>query len=105
MRLPIAFRDNQQISLADSTGTTPPTYDLLAKSVQGTGAGQISNAALFAKLLFEWNKMNSTALGLIQGKLNPALWPDYVDVGDATTFWTCLETKYGKAGGANTCSL
>ena len=46
--------------------------------------------------------MNLTALGLIQGKLNPALWPDYVDVGDATTFWTCLETKYGKAGGANT---
>ena len=83
-------------------GTTLPTYDLLAKSVQGTGAGQISDAALFAKLLFEWNKMNLTALGLIQGKLNPALWPDYVDVGDATTFWTRLETKYGKAGGANT---
>ena len=83
-------------------GTTPPTYDLLTKPVQGTGAGQISNAALFAKSLFEWNKMNSTALGLIQGKLNLALWPDYVDVGDAMTFWTHLETKYGKAGGANT---
>ena len=83
-------------------GITLPTYDLLAKSVQGTGAGQISNATLFAKSLFEWNKMNSTALGLIQGKLNPALWPDYVDVGDAATFWTRLETKYGKAGGANT---
>ena len=41
------------------------------------------------------------ALGLIQGKLNPALWPDYIDVGDAATFWTRLETKYGKAGGAN----
>ena len=70
--------------------------------MQGTGAGQISNAALFAKSLFEWNKMNSMAQGLIQGKLNPVLWPDYVDVGDATTFWTHLETKYGKAGGANT---
>ena len=83
-------------------GTTPPTYDLLTKPVQGTAARQISDAALFAKSLFEWNKMNSTALGLIQGKLNPALWPDYVDVGDAATFWTHLETKYGKAGGANT---
>ena len=41
------------------------------------------------------------ALGLIQGKLNPALWPDYIDVGNATMFWTRLETKYGKAGGAN----
>ena len=83
-------------------GTTPPTYDLLAKPMQGTGPRQISDAALFAKALFEWNKMNLTALGLIQGKLNPALWPDYVDVGDAATFWTHLETKYGKAGGAKT---
>ena len=83
-------------------GITPPTYDLLAKPVQGTGAEQISDATLFAKTLFEWNKMNSMALGLIQGKLNPALWPNYVDVRDAATFWTRLETKYRKAGGANT---
>ena len=83
-------------------GISPPTYDLLNRPVQGNAAGQISGAALFAKSLFKWNKMNSTALGLIQGKLNLALWPDYVDVRDAATFWTCLETKYGKAGGANT---
>ena len=57
---------------------------------------------MFTKALFKWNKINSTALGLIQGKLNPALWPNYVDVGDAATFWTHLETKYGKARGANT---
>ena len=83
-------------------GTTPPTYDLLTKPVQGTAPRQISDAALFAKSLFKWNKMNSTALGLIQGKLNPALWPNYVDVRDAAMFWTRRETKYGKAGGANT---
>ena len=70
--------------------------------MQGTATGQISDAVLLAKSLFKWNKMNSTALGLIQGKLNLALWPDYVDVGDAAMFWTHLETKYGKAGGANT---
>ena len=83
-------------------GITPPTYDLLLRPVHGAAAGQIADLALFTKSLAEWNKMNSTALGLIQGKLNPALWPDYVDVGDAATFWTRLETKYGKAGGANT---
>ena len=83
-------------------GTTPLAYDLLTKPVQGTGTRQISDAALFARSLFEWNKLNLTALGLIQGKLNPALWPNYVDVGDAATFWTRLETEYGKAGGANT---
>ena len=82
-------------------GSTLPTYDLPAKPVQGMAPGQISDAALFAKSLFKWNKMNLTALGLIQGKLNLALWPDYVDVRDATMFWTCLETKYGKAEGAN----
>ena len=70
--------------------------------MQGTAPGQISDAALFAKSLFEWNKMNSMALGLIQRKLNPVLWPNYVDVGDVATFWIHLETKYGKAGGANT---
>ena len=83
-------------------GTTLPIYDLLTKPTQGTGPRQISDVALFAKVLFEWSKMNSMALGLIQGKLNPALWPDYVDVRDATTFWTRLETKYRKGGGANT---
>ena len=83
-------------------GTTLPTYDLLAKPVQGTPPRQISDVVLFAKSLFEWDKMNSMALGLIQGKLNPSLWPDYVDVGDAATFWTRLETKYGNARGANT---
>ena len=30
-------------------GSTLPAYDLLAKPVQGTAAGQISDAALFAK--------------------------------------------------------
>ena len=83
-------------------GTTLPTYNLLKKPMQGTGAGQIANAALFVKALFKWNKMNSITLGLIQGKLNPVLWPDYVDVSDAAMFWTHLETKYRKARGANT---
>ena len=83
-------------------GTTPPTYDPLEKPMQGTGAGQIADAALFVKALFKWNKMNSMALGLIQGKLNPVLWPDYINVGDAAMFGTCLETKYGKAREANT---
>ena len=70
--------------------------------MQGTGPGQIANAALLAKALFEWNKMNSMALTLIQGKLNLALWPDYINVSNTAMFWTHLETKYKKARGANT---
>ena len=53
-------------------GITLPTYDLIAKPVQGTGTRQISDAALFVKSLFEWNKMNLTALGLIKGKVEPS---------------------------------
>ena len=45
-------------------GVTPPAYDLLARPVQGTGAGQISNVTLFAKTLFEWNKMWDWALSI-----------------------------------------
>ena len=62
--------------------SSPPAYTLVKAPVQGAGARQISDAALFAKAAFKWNKMNSTALGLIQGKLNLALWPNYIDVGD-----------------------
>ena len=69
-------------------GSTLPGYDLLEKPTQGTGQGQISDAALFAKALLEWNKMNLRALGLIQGKLNAVLWHDYIDIGDAAAFWT-----------------
>ena len=39
-------------SVIKGAGTTPPAYDLLTKPVQGTGTGQISDAALFAKSLF-----------------------------------------------------
>ena len=64
--------------------SSPQAYTLVKAPVQGAGARQISDAALFAKAAFKWNKMNSTALGLIQGKLNLALWPNYIDVGDGS---------------------
>ena len=78
--------------------TTPPTYRLLT---QPTAVTQ-TNAALLAEELASWNKKNSTALGVIQGKTSSAIWPEFVNHADAATLWTALETKYGKAGGATT---
>ena len=78
--------------------TTPPTYSLLTRP---TGQTQ-TNAALLAEELASWNKKNSTALGVIQGKTSSAIWPEFINHADVATLWTALETKYGKAGGATT---
>ena len=61
-----------------------------------------TNAALLVEELASWNKKNSTALGVIQGKTSSAIWPEFINHADAATLWTALEIKYGKAGGATT---
>ena len=76
--------------------TTPPTYQLLTWPTVATR----TNAALLVEELAAWMKKNSTALGVIQGKTSPAIWPDFVNHTEAATLWTTLETIYGKAGGA-----
>ena len=78
--------------------TTPPTYQLLTRP---TAATQTS-AALLVEELAAWTKKKSTALGVIQGKTSPAIWPNFVNHTEAAMLWTALETKYGKAGGATT---
>ena len=80
------------------TVTTPPTYQLLTQPTVATW----TNAALLVEELASWTKKNSTALGVIQGKTSPAIWPNFVNHAEAATLWTALETKYGKAGGATT---
>ena len=78
--------------------TTPPTYQLLTRPTAATQ----TNTALLVEELAAWSKKNSTALGVIQGKTSPAIWPDFVNHVEAATLWAALETKYGKAGGATT---
>ena len=78
--------------------TTPPMYQLLT---QPTAATQ-TNATLLVEELAAWTKKNSTALGVIQGKTSPAIWPNFVNHVETATLWAALETKYGKAGGATT---
>ena len=57
--------------------TTPPTYQLLT---QPTAATQ-PDATLLAAELAAWTKKNSTALGVLQGKMSSAIWPEF---GEAT---------------------
>ena len=78
--------------------TTPPTYQLLT---QPTAATQ-PDATLLAAELAAWTKKNSTALGVLQGKMSSAIWPEFENHVMADTLWTALENKYGKAGGATT---
>ena len=78
--------------------TTPPTYQLLTQPTATTQP----DAALLATELAAWMKKNSTALGVIQGKMSSAIWPEFVNHTTADALWTTLETKYSKAGGATT---
>ena len=78
--------------------TTPPTYQLLARPTAVTQ----TYATLLVEELAAWMKKNSTALGVIQGKTSPAIWPDFINHAEAATLWAALETKYGKAGRATT---
>ena len=78
--------------------TTPPTYQLL---IRPTAATQ-PDATLLAAELVAWTKKNSTVLGVLQGKMSSAIWPEFENHVMADTLWTALENKYGKAGGATT---
>ena len=67
------------------------TYNLLSKQAAIVPAEEHST----------WNK-SSTALGVIQGKINLAIWPEFINHMTVATLWTTLETKYGKAREATT---
>ena len=78
--------------------TTPLTCQLLTWPTAATQP----DAALLATELATWNKKNSTALGVLQGKTSSAIWPEFKNHVMADTLWTALENKYGKARGATT---
>ena len=78
--------------------TTPLTCQLLTWPTAATQP----DAALLATELATWNKKNSTALGVLQGKMSSAIWPEFKNHAMADTLWTALENKYGKARGATT---
>ena len=49
-----------------------------------------------------WSKKNLMVIGLLQGTIPPALWPDFASLNMAKEIWDALETRFGKAGGAQT---
>ena len=77
--------------------TTPPTYQLLTRPTAATQ----TNAALLVKELAAWAKKNSTALGIIQGKTSPAIWPDFVNHAEAATHLGCLGNKIWQSRGGH----
>ena len=49
-----------------------------------------------------WEKKNAQALGLIQATVSHVIWQKHQTLGTAKEVLNTLETKYGKAGGAQT---
>ena len=47
-------------------------------------------------------KKNSMALGILQGMISPAIWPDSNSHTTAKDLWDALKMRFGKAGGALT---
>ena len=45
-----------------------------------------------------WLKKNSMAIGLLQGTISPALWPDVANLITAMEIWDAFELRFGKAG-------
>ena len=79
-------------------GTNPQTYGTLLKPTQKSHPDNDKYIAATAI----WNKKNSMALGLLQGTMSPATWPDFVSHGTAKGLWDALKMKFGKVGGAQT---
>lgn len=78
--------------------TNPQTYDLLLKLTKQSHPDDDKRVAVTAI----WMKKNSMALGLIQGTMSLAIWPDYTSHGTAKALWDALKVKFGKVGGAQT---
>ena len=49
-----------------------------------------------------WLKKNSMVIGLLQGTILPALWPDFANDVTAKALWDACETRFGKVGGTQT---
>ena len=76
----------------------PQTYDTLRKLTAQSHPDNDKQIAVTAI----WSKKNSMAMGLLQGTISPALWPDFLSHTMAKDIWDALEAKFGKAGGAQT---
>ena len=83
---------------SNKLNTTPVTYETLLKSTSTTfpDTDKWDTATLI------WSKKNSMVIGLLQGTVSPALWPDFASHLMAKALWDTLETRFRKVGGAQT---
>ena len=84
--------------------TPPPntTYDLLIKPTQPPAQASAADVAIHNAAKAVWNKKNAQALGLMQARVLPVIWQNYVQYGVAKDLFDALEIAFGKAGGALT---
>ena len=72
------------------------TYNTLLKPMATSHPNDNKHKAVTTVL----SKKNSMAIGLLQGTISPALWPDFVNLITAKEIWDALETRFRKVGGA-----
>ena len=86
----------------EALGTTPQTFDLLAKPTPLGVQASTTDLAAYNTAQTIWNKKNAQALGLMQATVSPVIWQDFVTYSKAQEPWDALEAQFGKAGGATT---
>ena len=86
-----------------NTTTTPHSRDLLVKpSPPPAATATTAQTTAYEAAKDMWEKKNAQALGLIQATVSHVIWQKHQTLGTAKEVLNTLETKYGKAGGAQT---
>src|SRR5882762_10717957 len=81
----------------------PNDFDLLPMPHGTTGqASYIADADKLREAIENWKKKNSQALSLLQLYTTSTIWATIKDKARSDKAFTALETKYSKAGGAQT---
>src|SRR5882762_1158868 len=81
----------------------PNSFDLLPMPHGTAGqAGYIADADKLREAIENWKKKNSQALSLLQLYTTSTIWATIKDKARSDKAFTALETKYSKAGGAQT---
>ena len=86
--------DVYHVICGDPKGTTSQTYDTLRKLTTQSHPDDDKLIAVTAV----WLKKNPMAMGLLQGTISLAIWPDFLSHTMAKDIWDVLEAKLEKWG-------
>ena len=83
-------------------GSNPPARDLLVKPSLLMGTPTAEQIATYTQNKTTWSKKNAQGLGIIQAMVSNVIWLKHQALPSSKEVLDALETKFGKAGGAQT---